>query len=256
MDEELKEILKDKLAAKELKKMSIKLADTATTIEKSSKSGKESKTETKAETETDVINKSFIANTYNFIDSHNDIHVKGCFTKSINERSDKIFHLTDHKYQVNSKVGEPTKLEEKSITWKEAGLDIEGNTTALVMSSDVYKDYNASVFTQYSNGTIKQHSIGFYYVKLDLAINNPEEKEEFKIWSEFYSSLGNPEKADEKGFFWVCREGKLLEVSSVLAGSNELTGMLDSKEDVVEEPTKPEEKKENNNTKPKMTMYY
>jgi hypothetical protein len=256
MNEELKAILKDKAAAKEMKKMSIKLADSAVTVTKASKSGKETKeAETKAETEADVINKSFIANTYNYIDSHNDIHVKGCFTKSINERSEKIFHLTDHSYKVSAKVGEPTKLQEKTITWKEAGLDIEGNTTALVMSSDIYKDYNNSVFTQYNNGKVNQHSIGFYYVKLDLAINNPEEKEEFKVWNEFYSSLGNPEIADAKGFFWVCREGKLQEVSSVLAGSNDLTGMLDNKEEVNSEEDKPTEEQKNkpNNS---IKMYY
>ena len=257
MNEELKAILKDKSAAKEMKKISIKLADNAVTILKNSKANKENKAQAKAETVEDVLNKTFLANTYNYIDSHGDIHVKGCFTKSINERADKVFHLTDHKFQVNSKVGEPTNLEEKEITWKEAGLDIPGTTTALVMASDIYKAYNASVFTQYKNGKVNQHSIGFYYVKLDLAINNPEEKEEFKVWNEFYSSLGNPELADEKGFFWVCREGKLLEVSSVLAGSNDLTGMLDQKvAEPADELVIEDSKEEKNNTKSSISLYY
>ena len=38
--------------------------------------------------------------------------------------------------------------------------------------------------------------------------------------------LGNPEQAEEKGYFWLVREAKLIEISAVLLGSNELTPTL------------------------------
>jgi hypothetical protein len=48
-----------------------------------------------------------VANTYYWLDSHGDVHVKGCFTKSIKETLSKIFHLDNHDSSngFRSKVG-------------------------------------------------------------------------------------------------------------------------------------------------------
>jgi len=96
-------------------------------------------------------------------------------------------------------------------------------TEALMMDTEIFKDYNSQIFNAYKSNKINQHSVGMQYVKIDLAINDESSETEYKVWSDNIDSLGNKEKAIEKGYFWLVREAKLIEISAVLAGSNELT---------------------------------
>jgi hypothetical protein len=47
------------------------------------------------------------------------------------------------------------------------------------------------------------------------------------FWNKYYKDIINKEFVDEYGFFWVVNEIKLLEVSAVLFGANELTPTLE-----------------------------
>jgi hypothetical protein len=176
----------------------------------------------------EVIERTIVGNTYYWVDHHEDIHVSGNFAKSIKERPEKIFHLHDHEFKLTSKVGEPISFREDSIKWSDLGVNKEGYTEALMMDSQIIKDYNTQIFKLYKEGKIDQHSVGIRYIKLDLAINDPDEKNEFANWEKYYHLLGNPERADELGYFFIVLEAKLIEISAVLAGSNELTPTLEN----------------------------
>lgn len=185
-----------------------------------------------ADTET-KLNRTIVGNTYMWMDSHEDVHAKGVFTKSIKERQDSIFHLHDHKFELTAKVGEPTKVYEKELRWSDFGVSKAGTTTALLMDTEIIKDYNANVFNAYSKGKVKQHSVGMQYVKIDLAVNDSEYEEEYKVWQDNVDNIGNKEVAEEKGYFWLVREAKLIEISAVLLGSNSLTPTLENKSEAV-----------------------
>lgn len=172
---------------------------------------------------TGVIKRTIIGNTYNWMDSHDDVHVENLFSKSINERSNKIWHLHDHVYALTAKVGTFTKIYEKSIAWVDLGINKTGNTMALFLDSNISKTMNEQIFNEYLNGNIDQHSVGMQYVKIDLAVNDSEYKEEFATWNKFIHLLGNRQKAEDKGYFWAVKEAKLIETSAVLEGSNVLT---------------------------------
>lgn len=168
------------------------------------------------------LERTIVGNTYLWMDSHDDVHAKGCFTKSIKENK-SIFHLHDHEFKLTSKVGEPKKTYEEEIAWKDLGVNKSGMTQALFMDTEIFKDYNSQIFNEYKAGRINQHSVGMQYVKIDLAVNDESFEKEFKVWQDNIDTLGNPEKATEKGFFWLVKEAKLIEISAVLLGSNELT---------------------------------
>ena len=70
--------------------------------------------------DSDVINKTIVGNTYYWMDSHEDVHVKGCFKKSIQETK-KIFHLHDHEFKISSQVGDISKAYEKELLWSTFG---------------------------------------------------------------------------------------------------------------------------------------
>jgi hypothetical protein len=165
-----------------------------------------------------------IANTYYWLDSHGDVHVKGCFTKSIKENATKIFHFDNHEHSFNSKVGKVKSVKEVNVNWSDLGVNKDGKTICVIGETELIEDYNCQVYDAYKNNEVNQHSVGMQYVNLQIAVNQPQEVEAYKLWNEIYPLLGNPETADKMGYFWVVKEAKLKEYSCVLwQGSNSLT---------------------------------
>tara|TARA_R110000782_G_scaffold72273_3_gene144786 strand:- start:2598 stop:3353 length:756 start_codon:yes stop_codon:yes gene_type:complete len=237
---EIKELINRKSELIELKKAEIKTVKGGLTTLSDCNVIKTSK----ANEDTDkVLKRTIVGNTYMWMDSHDDVHSKGVFSKSIKERQNSIFHLHDHKFEITAKVGEPTKVYEKELLWSDFGIDKAGSTTALLMDSEIYKDYNDKIFNEYKSGRINQHSVGMQYVKIDLAVNDDEYEEEYKVWQDNIESIGNKELAEEKGYFWLVREAKLIEISAVLLGSNSLTPTLENKQADLESLDKNEAEK-------------
>jgi hypothetical protein len=169
-----------------------------------------------------------IANTYYWLDSHGDVHVKNCFKESIKlhkeSKTPKIFHFDNHEHRFGAKVGNVIDVKEQFVKWRDLGIDKEGRTICLIGETELIEDYNCQVYDAYKKGEIDQHSVGMYYIDIQLAVNNPSEVEAYKLWNEIYPSLGNQDKADSQGYFWVVKQAKLKEYSCVLwNGSNELT---------------------------------
>jgi hypothetical protein len=233
----VEEIIKNKEELIAIKKMSIKHSDTVCTLPI-----KDVSETIKLAMDEDTINKRVIANTYYWLDSHGDVHVKGCFTKSIKENANKIFHFDNHKHSFSDKVGNVKSVKEVSLKWSDLGVTKDGNTICVIGETELIEDFNKQVYQAYKNNEITQHSVGMIYVKIDLAVNNPTETEYYKNWNDVYPLLGNPEKADQNGYFWVIREAKLKEYSCVLwDGSNSMTPTIQDKteaEEITSEITK------------------
>lgn len=236
--EAIKYMVEHKSELIEMKKSAVKFTDafqmSAAICDKALGAQKAMHTSTKNDTET-TIERTIIGNTYNWMDSHQDVHLDGTFSKSISERKDKIFHLHDHEYKVIAKVGKPIDVYEKQVKWRDLGIDKDGSTTSLMMDSQIRKDMNNMIFNEYKDGQVDQHSVGMYYVKLDLAVNDPDYEKEYKEWVNAIDKIGNREKAEENGYFWSVKEAKLIEISAVLRGSNELTPTIEAKDN--EPPT-------------------
>ena len=96
------------------------------------------------------------------------------------------------------------------------------------------------MFNQYANGYVNQHSVGMQYVKIQLAINDPDYPE-FEIWKKYIGEVANIEKANEDGFFYVVLEAKVLEGSAVPLGSNHVTPTVsvETVKQVKEQTTEP-----------------
>lgn len=174
------------------------------------------------------IKRTIVGNTYNWMDSHDDVHLDNVFSDSIKHKGERVRHLHDHLYQLSARVGIPTKVYEQLIAWSDLGVEKAGYTMALFMDSEIKRKLNETIFDAYKTGEIDQHSVAMQYCKIDLAVNNPEAKAEYAIWQKHIDQIGNKEKALDKGFFWAVKEAKLFEISCVLEGSNELTPVLDT----------------------------
>jgi hypothetical protein len=240
---------KDELIA--LKKMQTKFCDVQNNLTLSkdkfdviSKTQKQPNT-TKDDEDASLIVK-IIANTYNWLDSHGDMHVDGCFTKSIQENK-KIYHLDNHNHSFNSIVGSIESVEETKVNWNDLGVQMNSKTTCLIVNSEINDCYNEQVYDFYKNGLIDQHSVGMQYVNIILCANSnkPEDSQYLDNWNKYYPLLGNKDVADEDGYFWVVKEAKLKEVSCVLwNGSNELTPTLETNIEAVTNTSKNEPSKD------------
>ena len=220
--EEIKWLIQNKSDLVEMKKAAIKFTDVAVnTLEEVA--NKALNTNHKDDVTSGVIKRSIVANTYNWMDSHDDVHVGNTFSKSISERANKVFHLHDHKHEVTAKVGKFEALKETEIPWVDLGVAKQGSTVVLIGESNIKESLNKDVFKQYLDNEIDQHSVGMRYIKIDLAVNDDDYPEEKSVWDAYYDKLGNPQRADEKGYFWAVKEAGLIEISAVLMGSNELT---------------------------------
>lgn len=181
-----------------------------------------------------------VANTANWIDCDMDMLLPGCWKKTIKESGpagkNRIYHLHDHKKRVTAVIGKITDIYAQDVSLSDLGLyGYIGSTECLVMESTVKEALNDHCFDMYSDKMINQHSIGMQYIKMDLAINDPNSPAEFVTWNKYFMNVINKDVATKYGYFWVVYEIKLLEVSAVLWGANELTPCLDDEDDMEDD---------------------
>lgn len=177
-----------------------------------------------------VLKRTIVANTYNWMDSHSDVHLSGIFSESIKQKGTKIFHLNSHVLDFSAKVGKPTAVYEKQISWRELGQGKTGMTEALFVESEIRKSYNETMYNAYLSDEVDQHSVGMQYVKIALAVDDKENyPKEYEEWQAHIGKIGNRQAVEKQGFFFAVHEAKLVEVSAVLLGSNELTPTLGAK---------------------------
>jgi hypothetical protein len=191
----------------------------------------------------ETLNVKVVINTTNFLDSHNDLHVNGIWNKSVKDNV-TFLHLQEHDRSFDKVITDTAKGYVQSMTWKKLGLPYEGKTEALIFESTIEKKRNEFMLNQYANGWVKNHSVGMRYVQMELAINTEAEydKEYKALWDDYYPLIANKEVADERGYFWVVKEAKIIEGSAVVMGSNSATPTLENKdfEAVLDDTSKTE----------------
>ena len=165
-----------------------------------------------------------VINTTNFLDSHNDLHINGIWNKSVSDNK-TFLHLQEHEREFDKVISDNANGYVQSISWRELGLNYNGKTEALIFESTIEKKRNEFMFEQYANGWVKNHSVGMRYVDIELAINSNSEqdKEEKDMWDKYYPQIANKEVADERGWFWIVAQAKIIEGSAVVMGSNSAT---------------------------------
>lgn len=186
-----------------------------------------------------------VINTTKLLDSHNDLHVDGLWSKSLKEQKGKIYFLADHNMSVGSVIAYPKDVNMRLLTtpWKDLGFDFEGETQALVFEVDKSNIRHKEALHIIENKVDIEHSIRMSYVKMELAINSDDEdfKAEKAVWDKFYPQVANKEEADERGHMWIVKEARIHEEGSmVLRGSNHATPMINSKDAEEIEETKEE----------------
>jgi hypothetical protein len=196
-----------------------------------------------------VLDVTGVGNTTMWADLHKDVIIRGAYKKTLKERADDIYHLVDHNWGMeNGDVGDMKKVYTQDIALSKLGVNKDGKVEALLFDSEVKEDYNKKIFNKYKTGKVKQHSVGIFYVKIALAINDKDYPAEYEIWTKHIEDIVNKSDVKKDGFFWAVYEVKLIEISAVRLGANELTPTLTVSEeksaDQDEDDTEEEESTE------------
>lgn len=170
-----------------------------------------------------------IINTTNLLDGHGDVHIPGLWKKSLKENK-MLMHIQEHLMKFENIIADGDKLKAytKNYSWSELGFTFEGETEALVFESIIERKRNEFMFMQYANGYVKNHSVGMNYIQLVFCVNDDNYGAEFEAWEKYYPMIANKEDADEQSYFWVVKEAKVKEGSSVPLGSNWTTPTLEN----------------------------
>src|SRR5690348_14947678 len=155
-------LIANKIQMLDMKKSSVKYADCIASppiVLKNKVDDAEKKYLYRNDNDKGELERTIVMNTYNWLDTHDDVHGDTVFTKSISERGQRAPHLHDHLYQLDAKVGIPIRWYEEAIKWRALGVDKSGNTTALFLESTILKDYNEKIYKEYLNNRIDQHSV-------------------------------------------------------------------------------------------------
>lgn len=160
-----------------------------------------------------------IVNTTKILDGHGDVHIDQLWNKSLKEAKDHYL-VNQHNFTFEGIISDDVKAFAKQMTWKELGYDYPGQTQALVYDAVISKEESPYMFDMYRKGKIKQHSVGMRYVKIDMAINDPDYEKEYEVWEKYFPDIVNGKDAEEHGYFFAVTEAKNIEGSAVVRGSN------------------------------------
>lgn len=170
-----------------------------------------------------------VINTTNLMDSYDDVHIPGLWTKTLKENKD-IYHDQEHKSTFESTISDYKDLKAyvQTMTWKELGQKWEGTTQAFIFESIVREERNEFMFEQYKKGYVRNHSVGMQYVKIALAVNDKDYKTEYSVWQKYIDTIANKDEVEAQGYFFAVTEAKAIEGSAVKRGANWVTPTLDN----------------------------
>lgn len=178
-----------------------------------------------------------IINTTYIMDSHKDVHIDGLWKKSLSENK-RIKHLQEHDMSFKSVIADKDDLKAytKTYSWRDLGYDVEGKTEALVFDSVIKEKRNPTMYREYKDGNVDNHSVGMYYVKVALAYDSDDEddKAEKAEFDKHIDKIANRDEVVRNKYFFAVYEAKAIEGSAVPMGSNPITPTLGVKSETFE----------------------
>lgn len=179
----------------------------------------------------DSLKVKIVINTTNLMDGHDDVHIPGLWDKSLKENK-RLMHLQEHEMKFDHIIADKSDLKAyvQTLSWKELGYNLPGETQALIFESNVKRERNEYMFKEYKQGNVDNHSVGMRYVKLFLCMNSDSayDAAEKANWDKYIDQVANRKQAEDKGYFWAVTEAKAIEGSAVPAGSNWITPTLEN----------------------------
>lgn len=158
-------------------------------------------------------------NVFWFFDYDGDVLTPDSVTDTLKDRDIAVYHLKNHQFNTDGLIGSMQKVYVDKIN-----TDEYGEVDALLFESEIVD------FEWYKKGVINQHSIGFRYEDIALAVREDNGSDEEKLYHTYIDNVINKEEVEEQGYYYLVRKINLFEISAVLRGANRLTSTLKAKD--------------------------
>lgn len=170
-----------------------------------------------------------IISTTKYMDSHDDVHFDGCFTKTVKDQQGKVYYCADHDLSLKGIIATKKDVEMvvKNIDWSIVGKDYQGQTQALIFCIDKSTIKNQDALSLIESDPELENSIRMQYVKVMMGIDSKDKM--YAVNKQYFDSrineISNKDKAIEQGFFFGVEELKIHKEGSLViaGGSNDAT---------------------------------
>lgn len=186
-----------------------------------------------------------VINSTQWLDSHFDVHLKGCYKKTVKEQQGRVYLIDTHLKGISNIITRKDyiKMMVKEVDWRSLGKDIDGTTESLVFEiPEINVRPDALDFIKSTPDL--ENSFAMRYLNISVAIksNDPSFKEENELWEENIGNIANSDVAKKYGFFYAVKELAIVgegSICPVVGGSNSATRTLNVS---LEEPSNHSEK--------------
>lgn len=173
-----------------------------------------------------------VVNSTNWLDSHFDVHLKGCYKKTVKEQQGKVYLIDTHQKGLANILTkkQDVKMLIKEIDWRLLGKDIDGEVESLVFEISEHK-VRPDALEFIKETPDLENSFAMRYINCQFAIksNDPAFKEENEVFEEYISHIANADMAKKYGFFNAVKELAIMgegSICPVVGGSNSATRVL------------------------------
>lgn len=201
-----------------------------------------------------------VINSTGWLDSHDDVHIRGCYTKTVKEQQGRAYYIDSHLKGLTNIITKKKDINMfiDDISWGALGKSIEGVTESLlfeISEEKVKPDYLDLI----KSDPELENSFAMQYVKITMAMDSNDSafKENKDAYDHFIQNIANKDLATKNKMFFAVEELKIMGEGSlcpVIGGSNSATGVI-----TVNEPSKDTQENENkeavNNTSNLINFY-
>ena len=167
-----------------------------------------------------------VINSTNLVDSHKDLQLPKSWNRT--SKTAKPYYVEDHELKVSHMIVDKDNVEVflHKTTFKEIGVDLEGETTLLVYKMPINEiNTKTNAYEIINKRKQCQNSVRMRYYDIVMCIDSEEKdlKEEKKNWDKYEPIVANKKAIEDGYFFAVIEAGIEKEGSMVLFGSNSAT---------------------------------
>lgn len=182
-------------------------------------------------------------NSTHWLDSHQDVHIKGCYKRTVKEQQGRVYYIDTHMKGLSNIIAMKSDIEMfyDDVDWRLLGKNIQGSTESLI-----FKIAEDKVKTEYLNFIQQdkelQNSLAMTYKDIVMAINSndSEFKENKDAYDRYIDTIANKEQAEKDGIFFAVKELAIMGEGSlcpVVGGSNSATSVFQIKDTQNGKPT-------------------
>lgn len=184
-----------------------------------------------------------VINSVGYFDSHDDVHLKGCFTKTVKEQQGNVSLVDTHGNKILDIIAMPedVKMLITEVDWQTLGKNYSGATECLVFEIEQSK-FRADALKVVQAFKNVECSLRMQYKDLFFAVNNSDKAyvQNKELYDQYIGEIANKDEVEENGYFFGVRQLAIVKEGSICpitGGSNSATTVYEPLKAVAKSDT-------------------